>query len=1048
MTGDRGTGQESGLFRFLFVETTLAWLLAALLVLGGAMAYRTIAKEATPDLGVPRATVTTVWPGAGPLLVEDRVTDVLEEHLQELKNLKRYESGSRTGHATISVTFHADAPVKESIQALRARVWEALGELPAGARRPDVEAISGTDAPVMSVALTGNVPDGELAATARRLDERMARLPGIRRVARQGGEGPVVEVLVDPHKQAGANLTLASIREAITQGTADHPLGRVVGDPVNARLTLQGRFTAVHDLRHLPVRGPGGQTHELGTVATVAKGRAVPDSHVATSLDGKPLAPAALLHLYKVPGADTLRVTRAARDLLDGARLPDGVTARVTSNRAHVVERKLNEVFRNAAQAVVAVVAVLVLFLSWRAAVIAGLAVPVTFLGALMLIQAVGLSLNVLVIVGMVLALGLMVDVFILVMEGMIQGRREHGLAFPEAAAWTVRTFALPAFAGQITTILALTPLLFLGGISGKFIKLIPLTAIICLLLSYGVAFLWAIPASRRLLQSDRAVAGGSLLDRPMLAASRVLRRFLERAVTARRWQAAAWVLAGGVLVAGALALGSGLNLKMSPPQDVRHMAATAHLGADTTLRESRAVGRRLGNALRDAPWLESVMVHAGRASPYAYSGPGARTTRKPGPGVVGLSLNFTTLAQRDGRLAYTYADTVRQRLKSVLEDRPGARLSITKRTGGPGPGGSGLVLQSENLEKLRAAARDLKARLAKLPGVVAVSDSMGRPRQDLRVTPRRTALAAHGVPLNRLADALSLAMERTTVARMSQPGRESTPVVMAVDWGGDGRATGHPRGLGDLEILRLPDHQGRRVPVADLVTITPKAVPRVIPHKGRTRTVTVNAEVAGGDSTSNFAAKARQARQAVLKKHPGVHAAQSQSSAQQQRTVRNMQQMFLVALVLMVATLVLLFRSYRLALIILGTIPLALVGTLGGFAAIGMPLSFPAMVGMVSLLGIVVNVAIIMVDTITRHRDAGSDAATAAAAGVAERLRPLASTVLTTVAGLVLLSTASPMWQPLCYAIIFGLVAATLLSLVVIPALYRLMAPAAAGRT
>lgn len=1043
--GESGSGPISPIMRFLFVDSTLGWLLALLSLLGGLMAYMTMVKEADPDLGIPAAMVQTAWPGAGPTLVEREVTDVLERAIQSLDHLKRYDSGSRSGLSVIFVEFAADAPTNEVIQSLRARVADAAADLPAAAGRPRVEQMSTTDIPALTVTLRGDVSPAVLSDTARDLKRRLERLSPVRKVDLEGAREDVARIVVDPHRLAGHGLSLNELRQSIEQAAVDVPLGRLENDVLSATVTLRGRFTDLSQLARLPVReGRGGDTVRLGDVASLRHDLSVATDEIWSSLDGGSPAPTVLLTLYKMPGADTVRLVDLARDTLATHTLPPGVETRITSDQSIIVKEKLHEVFVNAVQAIIAVIVVLVLLLSWRAALIAGLAVPITFLGALLLLQAMGMTLNTLVVVGMVLALGLMVDVFILVVEGMVQATRERGLRFAEAARWTVRTYALPAFAGQMTTILALMPLLFLSGVSGKFIRLVPLTAIVCLVVSYIIAFLWAIPASRRILGQGGGSAGP--LDRPLNWVASALHGFLARRVVARRRQAVAWSGGALALVVAGLLLAGTLSMEMYPKEDNRHMAATVELAPGTPLDQSRAVGVALADALRAEPWLESLVLHLGQRSPYAQTSSTDRLAWTPGTEVIGLSLNLTDLDQRKGRLSHTYLTDIRDLLQPIVLAQPGASLQVVAGSGGPGGGDAAtVVLQGEDLESLRAAADRIKSLLAGRPGVLAVSDDTGNLRQDMMAIPRREALAAHGIALQQVADELTLAMNRTRIADFpAPPGRDDpVPVELSVDWGEAGPAGGSPRWVDGLGALRVPTAQGSRISVSALLAAGPEPVPPVILRRDGTRSITVAAELEPGLSSLAFMAGVQSAVAAELAAFPSVQLAVADAAAEQAQTASDMGRLFLLALVLILSTLILLFRSTPLALIILCTVPLAMVGVFAGFAAISMPLSFPAMVGLVSLIGIVVNTAIVMIETMTTHRREGRDIAAAAALGASDRLRPILSTSLTTIAGLILLSTASPMWQPLCYAIIFGLIASTLLSLIIVPALYRLAAPA-----
>lgn len=1037
-----GTEHQSKLFRFLFVDTTFAGVLGALLLLAGIFAYTSMIKEASPDLAIPVATVTTLWPGAAPELVEKEVTTPLEKAIKSLNNLKTFSSGSRSGQSTILVEFQPDAPTEESIRSLRTKVSEAAALLPADAGTPTVEQMSTTDTPIMTYMLHGNVGDGLIGEVAKDLKERLERIGTVRKVEVAGARDEVGRVLVDPMRLNSVGLTMTEVRNAIQAGSIDRPLGELRGGPISAAISLAGRFSDLASISGLPVHQfEGGRTIRVGDIADVRRDLSTENDRTFVSFNGKPLTKGVSISLFKAPGSDTLATVQQVRATMARYPMPAGLTASVLTDQSIDVSQKLNSVMINATQAVVAVVLVLLVMLSWREALIAGAAVPVTFLGAVAIVFALGMTMNELVVIGMVLALGLLVDVFILVMEGMHQGIYAERRSFPSAVGITVKRFALSAFAGQLTTILALAPLMFLPGINGKFIRLIPTTAIVCLVLSYVVAFVWALPTSRHLLGRKIKGTGVSRVDALSDGISKRLYGWVLRRVVPSRWIAALWIVGIAGLVVLAFIGGSRLGFEMYPKMDGRDMGVTVELPPGTSLDKSTEIGQRIGDILRKKDYLQSLVLYVGRKSPFASTALTEKVTNTPGPNVIGYSAVFTPLEARNGRIAYDYVPELRHDLQKALANVPGARVFISAQTGGPA-GGDDLQIEirGDNLGSLRSVANQIRTLVASVPGTADVRTDLGPSRMSVIVSPLREALEFFSVRLAPMAEEISLALTETTVAKLKRGAtQDDIPVQLSIAWPSRHGDVGPPRYWSELSLLRATSNDGTRIDLPSLFTAENGSLPQVIVHSNGTRTATVLGkaeEVSAGKVLGTVWPEIMK----VQAQHKDLRIGLAGQAVEAQQTNSNMLKLFALTFVLMFALLVLLFNSYRLPFIILFSVPCALIGTLGGFFAIGMPLSFPGMVGIVSLLGIVVNVAIVMIETIREHLDGGRPIKEAAAHGAADRFRPILSTTLTTVAGLILLSTSSPMWQPLCYAIIFGLVAATILSFVVVPALFVLM--------
>ncbi|MEM7761399.1 MAG: efflux RND transporter permease subunit, partial [Cyanobacteria bacterium P01_A01_bin.40] len=520
--------------KFFFLQTVFAILLALLLIVGGLMGASTMVKEGDPDINIAIATIQTDWGGADPETIENQVTDKIEKELKSLKGLKDLSSASFDGSSLIKVEFEAEAPIAESISLVRAEVDEAKPEISRDAEEPKVELISTQDTPVLTVGLYGDIDLAVLSKAAEDIEDILETVPNVRKVDLSGNREEVIHVQLIPSRLANMGVSATQVADAIQIANRDLPWDQIESDEIGTQLRYYGRLRSLVDLRNLPVTrlsGEVGRVVQLQEVAEVRRDLEREKNRAFLSSDGGEFQTVINVDLVKVPGSDTIKVIDDSLAAIEAAKQnpsiwPYGMEYRVINTDADQINKDLLNVFNNAWQGVLGVFIVLLFALTWREAIIAGLSIPLTFLGTLAILFLFGFTLNTMVQVGMILALGLLVDVFILMMEGMHDGIFVEGLSFNKAALKTVKTYAVPAFSGQLTTILALAPLMAISGTMGKFVRLIPISAIVCLLLSYVIALLVDIPLSRYLLGNIKAKGQKSRMDRLTETASEKFRNW------------------------------------------------------------------------------------------------------------------------------------------------------------------------------------------------------------------------------------------------------------------------------------------------------------------------------------------------------------------------------------------------------------------------------------------------------------------------------------------------------------------------------------------
>jgi multidrug efflux pump subunit AcrB len=1041
----KSTKSPSALFQFFFLKKIFSILLLALLALAGGMAYQMLVKEANPDLKIPMATIMTAWPGASPELVEKEVTTNIEKKIKSLSSMKRYLSSSQTSLSMIVVEFEADAPLEDSMQLLRTKVTEAEADFPDEAEKPDVEAISVTNLPIMTLILHGNLDDAQLDQQARSLKDQLEIVPGIRKVEISGSRQEIVSIQLIPAILADLGIAPTTVRHRIMEANLDMPWGTFENQHLTAAVDLKGQFRDLDTLQRLPiVRLEQGRVVRLNELAYIRRDLEAETTRTSVSVGGEEYHKAVALALYKSPGEDTINVLAKAKAAIAEAQHRADWTYtlqyEIISDEGEQIWDSLSQTFGNIWQAMLAVFVILFIMLSWREALIAGLSIPLTFVGALLVIWLIGYTLNEMVIIGMVLALGLLVDDFILMMEGL-HDALSKGMSVRDAQISTLTTFALPSFSGSLTTILALTPLMAIGGIGGKFIRVIPVTAVICLILSYLISILIDIPLSPILLRpSADGRKKSSRVDRLARWAARRLSQWLKRYAIRNKLTAVLWCAGVIVLFIAALLAFSLVPSEMYPKSDGRNFGITVELTPDRHLEDSQRLADQLGELLRQQPYFENVTKYVGMRSPFSASGLADNLTEQQAPYLLGFSCVLRPAEERE-RKSYEYVDDLRRQIQAIVHDFPGAVFTITTEAGG-GSGEDPLQFEifGNDMNRLRQVAQEVRTRLERIPGATDVRDTLGPARISWQFRPMREALDFYGIREPDLASQVRIAMSTDKIGEFVMPGtQDNLDIMLGMAWPSRNSEIGGPKAWEELLRINVFTPQGERVPAYELLRDRLDQAPLAITHKDGRRSVTVMAKTANrtaGEILADFQPQL----DAMQQDWPAGYSYRIGGEAEEMaETFGSAGVALVIAFILVFGILTLLFDSFSQPLVIMFSVPFALLGVFLGFFLAWIPMSFPAFIGIISLVGIAVNDAIVLVETMNNHLRRGVSIKDAAARGAGDRIRPILSTTLTTTVGLLPLALSDPMWMPLCSAIIFGLIASTLICLFVIPCLYLL---------
>ena len=1013
------------MIRWFTGHPTAGNLLLLLFLFAGAFAAPGLLRETFPDFRAVEAEITVPYRGAAAEDVESAICAPLWDEVQGVEGLETFTCTAQTGRAHAVATMAPGNDALRFVNSLRTEV-AAIDSFPDRADPAIVRELHRSD-PVTSVAVRGDLPPGELDLYADALSDRLSALPGVARVTRSGLGTRTLSITATRAVLDSHGLTPAALATAIAAQNIDLPAGTLEGP--GADLTL--RFTAERKtataLATIPVLVlPNGATLTLGDVARIEE-RFEP-SYDRVFVDGRP---AMLIDVAKALDADALRVLDDVAALVaeETARLPGTITVEVVQDVTSIIRDRLAMLVQNGMIGLVLVMAVMSLFFRPGFAIWAAMGLPVAFAGAFAWMALMGLSLNMMTLVALLMAIGIVMDDSIVIADSIAVHAAKG--ATVETVAAGVAAVAPGVISSFLTTLAVFLPLAFLAGELGAVLEVLPVVLLAALAASLIEAFL-ILPHH---LKSGMKAAAPSRFRISFDAGFEALR---ERGVgrladAAIRWR---WLVAGlavGALILTVGALGGGVVKREALPEiDGDVLEARILLPAGTPLERTAEAVAQVEAA------LDRVNARLSPEQPGAQPLVIRRITRmgrnlsagETGAHVATVAVDLMGAETRSSTL-----DDIVALWRTEIGPLPGvASLILTE----PGIGPQGIAVELRlthpDLATLENAGRATLAELETYAGVRnAILDLRpGAPELRLTLSPGAEAL---GLTAGDVAGQVRAAFLGTQLTEIR---RGDLAWDLEVRLSDSDRAT-----RADLTAFEIALPGNGTVPLASIASIADARGWGSISRRNGQRTLTVSADVDGrtGNADAITARLAERFLPDLAAANPGLGFEIGGQAANSAETVASILRGFLIGLVGIYIVLSFQFRSYVEPLIVMLSIPLAFLGVIWGHVLMGYNISMPSLVGAASLAGIVVNNAILLVGVINDRRAEGRSATDAAGEAVRARFRPIFVSVSTTIIGMAPLlletSTQAQTLKPLVIAVVFGLLAATVLILVVLPAFY-----------
>jgi hydrophobic/amphiphilic exporter-1 (mainly G- bacteria), HAE1 family len=962
-------------------QPVLTWALTLALVVVGVVGYRSLGVDQFPKVDFPVVLVTTTLNGAAPEEMETGVTDKIEAAVNTVSGIDELRSTSSDGVSLVIISFTLEKNIDVAAQEVRDHINTALPQLPKGVDQPIVSKVDPDAAPILLVTLRGPGTVRDLTELAdKRVRRQIESINGVGQVSILGGRKRQVNLRLDPAKLVAAGQTAADVQRALATQNLNVPGGAIDTGPRRIALRVEGRVTSIESIGRIVIRESRDHPTRVEDVARVEDGEEEGASYAAE--DGKATV---VLSMRKQSGQNTVAVVDAVRDRLVTIEktLPTGSELRVVRDNSQAIRTSLDAVKEHLALgAVLAALVVLVFLGDIRSTFIAALAIPISIVGTFALMWAMDFTLNIITLLALALAVGIVIDDAIVVLENITRFVQAKGHKPFVAAVLATRDIGLAVVATTLSLLAVFLPVAFMSGIIGRFFKSFGLTMAFAIAVSLFVSFSLTPMLAARLLgtpEADGGVVKRTVLERAVDAFYLPVERAYVRAlgwVMGHRWV---------IVVASVLTLGSCVPVAAAVPKgfqpanDMAEFEVHVRTPEGTSLLDTRLIGERMATELRALPTVDHTLVTIGGDQQQARN-------------LANIYVHLIDPTKRN-QSQLEIMDQVRREV--VAHQRKDLRIEVSISQQISSGQSSALVqytIYGPDLARLARYAAQVLERLRKVPGAVDVDSNLIVGNPEVRVSVDRERAANLGVDVANVANTLQLLVGGLTVSTFEEAGE---------DYDIHARADPAYRGdLSGLSIMTVPSASGGSVPLASLVTLKETVGPSQINRLSRQRQVTITANVAPGYGQSTVSDALKRIVD-ELHMPPDYRAVPAGFTREQGRVVTAFIVAIAVTAIFMYLVLAAQFASWIHPVTIMLALPLTIPFAFMSLLLFHQELSIMSALGIIVLFGVVKKNAILQVDHTNHLRAVGRERLDAILEANRDRLRPILMTTLAFVAGM-----------------------------------------------
>ena len=1057
MTDNQPKLGPSGIIAKVFQRSELTPLICLLGIVLGIVAVLITPKEEEPQIDVTMADILVGFPGASAKEVEQLIAIPGEQILSEMSEIEHVYSVARAGQAVLTVQFNVGVPRQQALVRLYNKIQSNADWFPPGlgVQEPVVKPRSIDDVPIMTLTLYDRQQlksAEQLTALALRLEIALKQVPGTRDIKTHGAVRQHVNVRVDSSKLSGFGVSVLDIKQAIDAANNAAGEARITQNGLAVPFQAGDFLQSVSDVASLVISVNEGRPIYLSDVASIDDGGSAQNYSVLMGglADDNQVYPAVTIAIAKKPGENAIEITEAIRariDQLKNQLLPVDVEVSGTRDYGKTATDKFNQLVSDLISATISVIVLVFLTMGWRQAVIVGVAVLVTLLFTLVFSWAWGFTLNRVSLFALIFSIGILVDDGIVITENIHRRIRNSTKPLLETIPKAVDEVGSPTIMATLTIMAALIPMAFVSGLMGPYMSPIPINASAGMVFSQLIAFIVAPWLALRLLNRERGKDSNDAADSAAGTSAKLkgvfetlLRPLLGDQHRGRRVLFGAGVF-GLLLLVMALPVYKGVILKMLPFDNNSELQVVVDMPDDAAMEETQRLQLALGNYLSGVEEVENWQAYAGTASPINFNGLVRQYYLRSQPNQGDIQVNLKNKEQRQ-RSSHQIARAIRADLTAIAEPF-GAAIKIVEVPPGP-PVLAPIVaeLYGGTGQQQIELAETMLAKMAEVNGLVDKDSSLTDDVERWFLTVDRQRAAQLGISQAQVTQALSLLINAQAAGYLHKDtAKYAVPILVQLD--DSDKARQHR-----ILSLKVRAADGAMVPLSTIAAIETDQWPRSRYHKDLQPVTYVQANMAGTTDSPIYGMFELVSLIDQLDNPPqqffinqpsadGPVAIKWDGEWQiTYETFRDMGIAYSVGIFMIFVLLVAQFRSYLMPLIIMSPIPLTLVGILPGHWLIGKEFTATSMIGMIALAGIIVRNSILLVVFIRQLIDEGYSLEDAVVLAGAVRLKPIALTAVSAIIGAYFI-LADPIFNGLAISLIFGLIASTLLTVLVVPLLY-----------
>ena len=985
----------------------------------GLTTFLNMPRSEDPVINSPNFPIVVIYPGASPEDLEELVVDPLEKTIYALENIKRIETEIKDGAAILLVEYNYNEDVDEKYQELVREVNTLRPQLPAEIFSIEVKKVRPSDVNILQIALVSeNASRESLKTEADRLQKDLESITELKNVKIHGLPAQLVKIELQLDKVATLNIPLAALIGSIKSELSNIPGGQVDAGNKTFNVKTSGNYSSADEIAETVVYSLQGKNILLKDVATIRDD--FEDTKHITRLNGyrSIFVTAALKE-----GTNISNVQEKYSPLLASSteKLPENIDLIVAFDQADYVNRRLGGLGMDFLIAI-ALVFVTLLPLGNRASLIVMVSIPLSLAIGLILMNALGYSLNQLSIVGLVVALGLLVDDSIVVVENIERWIRD-GFSKKEAAIKATQQISISVIGCTVTLIIAFLPLVFLPESSGDFVRSLPMSVIMSVLASLLVS-LTIIPfLSTWFLKNKEEGHTNKIYDLFQKGIHLSYAPLLEKALK----KPVATLVLAGVIFFGSLSLFPVIGFSLFPSSEKPQFLVSITTPLQSNLSNTDSLVRQIEQEVTKIPELKNFATNVGKGNPRIYYNEIPENERSD-YGQLFVQLEPETSAPRKIEIIQT--------LQASFAKVVGAKVEVKNfEQGPPVTAPIEIRLVGENLDTLRSLAGKVEQLLKQTPGTIYVNNPVSNLKTDIRVAIQKDKARQLGIATADIDQTVRLALAGLNLGSFTDPQGNERSILLTTPK--EDHAT-----LETFEPIFIYNNQGKGIPLSQIADLQFESSTLTIDHYNKNRSVSVSSFVDANSLTDRVLGEAM-TKLDQIPLPEGYRLTLGGEYETKQESFAGFNTIIIVTAFLFIAVLILLFKTFKSTIIVLSVIPLGMVGALIALWITGNSLSFVAIIGLIALAGIEVKTSILLVDFTNQLRKEGVDLDTAIQKSGEIRFLPIVLTTITAIGGLIPIAlSTNPLISPLAIVLIGGLISSTLLSRIVTPVLYKLLPP------